>query len=993
MSTRQFHYEIVPGGIQLQMLLEQKGLLWGKTNTSDVPLSDWCSDNQLNIVSALARIDAMAESPDDLTHELNDGSGYLVSDQTLSELTEAQASSLGLPSTIGFELRISMTGPLVKPDTSIQATWHKRSGQRLQISRTGALAFNGKDQFRIPFELFQVLECIDAVNAWDGSSLDERLTLISALKLELTRLTGVKINIEKQLDEMNLMHASSVSLDLTVTDSGINFDPVLFSRQTIETTDGQIIKEDDQLVSPDLQRAFRQQFRASQDVNGAYVLTRNQYLFVDPALRPALKVVREMQDKSPEERQRFAKSPQSFIKTAFIEAGIEDELADQIVESSFVETDKFSDRVLEIGVWTPPVLPFVKNNPNTWLPEGFGLKIGTTSYTVSEEAVRPLAERLAEALTKNETSVPIPGTEACVPVSSQALAAVNILLEQVLKTSPVLETEEKTTKPLEPKPRNQKSVLKVQENFISSEFIAKFSERAKFDSYEQPEGLLNQPKSHQIAGIEWLQKCWSRGFPGALLADDMGLGKTFQTLGFMSWLFEKRKSLGLSKTPVLIVAPTSLLGNWEREAQIHIAEKNVGTMELLYGRHLNNLRLPDCRSNDIVLGRKTLDTQLLLNTSWVLTTYETMRDHHISLAGIPFSCIVFDEMQKIKNPKSMMTNAAQALNGDFVLGLTGTPIENSLADLWTLFDTLMPGAMGWGDLRQFLNYYTTDYEDRLRNLKRYLQVGTEKRPPPMLRRMKAEVAKDLPRKTERVIDCQMPSDQARIYQEAVNLGQQAISGKDKQTAFQTIRGVSLHPFYPDSDEAADGNTYVSASARLSATIEILDKVHEANEKALVFIESRAMHEWLSFYLKQRYQLTEKPARIYGAVTSTERSKIVDRFQDPDRDGQFDLLLLSPKAAGVGLTLTAATHVIHLSRWWNPAVEDQCTDRAYRIGQTKDVHVYIPRAIHPLYGEGSFDHILHGLLERKRSLSSEMLIPMETGDEMDQIYAAMATPTH
>ena len=453
MSARQFHYQLVPEGIRLQMLSEQKGPLWAKTKTIDIPLPDWCSDNQLNIVSALARIDAKAESPDDPTHELDDGSGYLVSHQTLSELTEAQARSLGLPSAIGFELRISMTGPMVKPDTRIQATWHKRSGQRLQISRTGALAFNGNDQFRIPFGLFQVIQCIDAVNAWDGNSLDERLTLISALKLELTRLTGTEIDIEKQLDEMNLMHASSVSLDLAVTDSGINFDPVLFSRQTIETADGQVIKEDDQLVSPDLQRTFRQQFRASKDVNGAYVLTRNQYLFVDPALRPALKVVREMQDKSPEERQRFAKSPQSFIKTALIEVGIEDESADQIVESSFVETDKFSDRVLEIGVWTPPVLPFVKNNPNTWLPEGFGLKIGTESYTVSEEAVRPLAERLAEALTTNETSVPIPGTEACVPVSSQALAAVNIRWNRFLNVPVLRQTEDDKPRT---KPRNQK---------------------------------------------------------------------------------------------------------------------------------------------------------------------------------------------------------------------------------------------------------------------------------------------------------------------------------------------------------------------------------------------------------------------------------------------------------------------------------------------------------------------------------------------------------
>ena len=152
------------------------------------------------------------------------------------------------------------------------------------------------------------------------------------------------------------------------------------------------------------------------------------------------------------------------------------------------------------------------------------------------------------------------------------------------------------------------------------------------------------------------------------------------------------------------------------------------------------------------------------------------------------------------------------------------------------------------------------------------------------------------------------------------------------------------------------------------TIEILDKVHAAKEKALVFIESRAMHEWLSFYLKQRYQLPEKPARIYGAVTSTERSKIVDQFQDPDRDGQFDLLLLSPKAAGVGLTLTAATHVIHLSRWWNPAVEDQCTDDI-PIGQRR-MHVYIPQQFIHFTEKGSFDHILHRLLRRRKRSSRQ-----------------------
>ncbi len=149
-----------------------------------------------------------------------------------------------------------------------------------------------------------------------------------------------------------------------------------------------------------------------------------------------------------------------------------------------------------------------------------------------------------------------------------------------------------------------------------------------------------------------------------------------------------------------------------------------------------------------------------------------------------------------------------------------------------------------------------------------------------------------------------------------------------------------------------------------------------------------MHEWLTYAIKQRYGLPKFPERIFGSVSPSKRTQIVNAFQDPEKKGLFDVLLLSPKAAGVGLTLTAATHVIHLSRWWNPAVEDQCTDRAYRIGQTHDVHVYILRAIHPLYATTSFDCILHDLLESKRSLSKEMLMPMENGSELDAMLKGM-----
>jgi SNF2 family DNA or RNA helicase len=195
-----------------------------------------------------------------------------------------------------------------------------------------------------------------------------------------------------------------------------------------------------------------------------------------------------------------------------------------------------------------------------------------------------------------------------------------------------------------------------------------------------------------------------------------------------------------------------------------------------------------------------------------------------------------------------------------------------------------------------------------------------------------------------------------------------------------MRSISLHPNYANSDEIEEPNEFIQSSARLKLVISILEKIHSNKEKVLVFCESLAMQEWLAYYIKERFSLEKYPSRIYGQISAEKRTKIVSDFQE--RNNNFDVLLLSPKAAGVGITLTAATNVIHLTRWWNPAVEDQCTDRAYRIGQTSNVSVYLPRAIHPLYGEGSFDCILHQLLESKRALSREMLLPPELANDAD-----------
>jgi hypothetical protein len=234
----------------------------------------------------------------------------------------------------------------------------------------------------------------------------------------------------------------------------------------------------------------------------------------------------------------------------------------------------------------------------------------------------------------------------------------------------------------------------------------------------------------------------------------------------------------------------------------------------------------------------------------------------------------------------------------------------------------------------------------------------------------------------------MPERQLAAYRQAIALndlrGPQGTLG-----LIQSLRQISLHPgLFDGKDFDPD------ASARFAAMVEILDCVYKTGEKALVFIESLEIQSatQLPLLLQRRYGLTQAPMVINGAVGTAERQKRVDAFQ-ADTAG-FDVMLLSPKAGGVGLTLTAANHVVHLSRWWNPAVEDQCSDRAYRIGQTKDVHVYYPMAIEPGRPDDSFDIKLNELMGRKRDLSRTMLMPMEFGKEdYEQLLTGLGVRRH
>ena len=980
---------------QFNWAVEDDGILLGLTGTTkrmfrpDVSATiraDQWVETCPTALGALTRLEIAVLDGEEGIRLLPDNASYQISHAFLASLSDAQAQALGLPSAVPFQLRVEFSGPFTDSATKIKAQWYRSNGTQVSVTEAGAIIQLGSQYYRLPQSLYELLQKIDQFNDAQQTDLDGSVLALSELQIALSGITGEVVHKDRQMKQLRLSHAASMSLDIELRQNGPVFDPVLFSKQVVNDAEeqGQVLEQEAQLLTPIQQQQFAQQFSKNAEVKPTYLIAPGEYLFIDPSLRSALNTVRKAQGAPADVRSQFAKSPSSFIKQQLIDEGIVDEeYLEELVAAAFVETGRFSERVVEIGLWQPPVIPFAKQENNEWVPEGFGIKIGDTQYTLTEQDVIHLGNKITEALAAGDTHISIASGES-MPISDSMATAIETLRTAVLKLPPQVTPEEVDESEEEDHEEDDifvgRSAVIVKNNYDGEGFQATRFLRDEFSGYNPPHGLRNTPKDHQISGIGWLQEAWSVGYSGVLLADDMGLGKTFQTLAFLSWLVEKRRALGLPHQPIMLVAPTTLLGNWEAEAKIHLTESARSEIHALYGASgLKLFRKPGMKGSDVTTGIPTLDTKKLQSAQWILTTYQTMRDYHLSLAQVPLACVVFDEMQNIKNLTSLTTNAAQSLNKDFSIGLTGTPVENSLADLWTLYDTLMPGMLQ--PLREFLKFYQADEiksAERLRNLHGHLTERNNDFPPYMLRRMKSDVQKDLPTKHEQVLDKNMPEAQANEYAVAVS------GSLPKKDMFRAIRGISLHPYHPNSEEAIDHDHYISQSARLSSTVEILDKAHADGKKVLIFIESIAMHEWLSGFIKQRYKMDHYPERIYGGINAARRTEIVNNFENENNKG-FDLLLLSPKAAGVGITLVAATIVIHLSRWWNPAVEDQCTDRAYRIGQKNDVYVYYPRALHPAYGQSSFDVILSELLDRKRNLSKGTLMPMEDGTESQELF--------
>ena len=469
------------------------------------------------------------------------------------------------------------------------------------------------------------------------------------------------------------------------------------------------------------------------------------------------------------------------------------------------------------------------------------------------------------------------------------------------------------------------------------------------DPLPAPEGFSGQLRPYQERGLGWLAFL-HRFNQGACLADDMGLGKTIQLLAFLQHL-KAEKEL---RRPVLLVAPTSVLTNWKREASKFTPKLNLIEH---YG--------PKRAATDAALSKSLKGIDLCL-TSYALL----QRDSNL-LSTVDWQGVVIDEAQAIKNAASKQSQAARLLakpsrQGRFRIALTGTPVENRVSELWALMDYLNPRVLGEEDFfKQRYKLPIERYGDTasLKDLKSRVK-------PFILRRLKTDksIITDLPEKLELNEWVSLSPEQRRLYTKTVDASLEAIQraplGKKNGQVLALLtrlKQICNHPALALKEETV-GEGFASRSAKLQRLEELLEELLEAGDRALLFTQFAEWGHLLQSHLQQHWQ--QEVPFLHGGSSKNARQAMVDRFQLDPRGPQ--LFLLSLKAGGVGLNLTRASHVFHIDRWWNPAVENQATDRAYRIGQQKKV------LVHKFITTGSIEEKIDLMIKEKAKLAADIV---------------------
>ena len=484
-------------------------------------------------------------------------------------------------------------------------------------------------------------------------------------------------------------------------------------------------------------------------------------------------------------------------------------------------------------------------------------------------------------------------------------------------------------------------------------FARVISDFTKVEDIKLPSKLNGKLRAYQEIGFRWLYTNINKGF-GCCIADDMGLGKTIQVISLILKLKEENKL----KKPVLVVCPTTLMGNWKRELNTF-----APSLKTLTYHGFNREFSTDC---DVIL-----------------TTYAILRIDLEKFQKGSWDLLVIDEAQNIKNPSTSQTQAIKAIKAQMKVAMTGTPVENRLSELWSIFDFINKGYLG--SLTDFSRNYSIPIE-RFKELARASKLK-KAISPFMLRRLKTDktIISDLPEKI--VLDdfCYLTKPQIALYERILKESMESISKSESRMnrrgaifkLITNLKQVCNHPYH----YLKHGDMSANASGKTQKLIDILGNILDNNEKVLVFTQYKEMGSILESIIAEEFN--KAPLFFHGSLNVKQREEIIKKFQE---DLEEKIMILSLKAGGLGLNLTSASNVIHYDLWWNPAVEDQATDRTYRIGQDKNV------MIHRFITLSTFEEKIDKIIKDKRELANaavfegEKTITELSDDEIYEIFS-------
>ncbi|MFC4687945.1 SNF2-related protein [Epilithonimonas pallida] len=921
---------------------------------SKVPVSEW-EKLQPEFLSQLA---ILTELHDNGLADYTNNSCEIESIDIL-RLSDIDKQILDLPNSYPFEIFVESDGTLTHNTFKFKYGFYDfaPNGTRLKTTRNGTILKLEENQYLLSENQYLLCQAIDEFNDLSDSEKGNvtNLKKLSELK-SLSKESG--LTLEQFLGNQELFIPNKIKLDVDFNNGLFEIIPTVEIENAIGFTN-----------TFDKLPMIRDVYPVSGN-NGEttrVVISKNQKTELQK-----IKQKRKIADR--ETIQEIIEHPELFFND------------DDVDFTVF-----YSDRVKEIGVYSPKFYPFASPYKSQWIP-GIVIKdkvLGEKKvYFKTPERLNDFIEQKEKAIKDKKQTVDWENVE--IPINDA---------EKFIKSAK--KQFENPNRPIKQDKKTDHEVLIIKENAELTEFIQSGELLNKFNlKYSAINNLSDglELKKHQMRGVAWLQTLIKEKQPGGLLADDMGLGKTLQLLYFIEWHSQNYDD----NKPYLIVAPVSLLENWENEYQKFFSPKNLPLCKL-YGD------VPLTKENNPVQNQK--DARQLQFKQIILTNYETLRSYQISLGLLDFAIIAMDEAQKIKTPGTLITNASKALKADFKIAMTGTPVENTLVDIWCLMDFAVPGLLG--NAKDFAKEYQNPLSDESVDIKSLTEKLRSNIGDFILRRYKKDVV-DLPNKHDNEksrIKREMPSIQLNRYKQEIEMANDSeLEGVEKRNqklkSLWAIRDISDHPYLLESQILKfSTEELISSSSKLQITVGILVDIKSKNEKVIVFADRRETQKMLQKVVYDTFGIFT--SIINGDTPTTKqlegkskfsRQQTIDRFQ---LEEGFNVIIMSPIAAGVGLNVTKANHIIHYTRHWNPAKEEQATDRAYRIGQQKDVFVYYPMAIFPdnmKDDEGkrlkSFDEILDKLLNNKKALASNTLFPTEqaelTPDELfGNVFATKA----